>query len=77
MVFIGKVLEELVEKKEKHTKNIFGGIKMSFERQVNRNYLKKWLKTNKIQKDFYNFQIEKYSLGVYEDMQRQNKKKRR
>ena len=50
---------------------------MSFERQVNRNYLKKWLKTNKIQKDFYNFQIEKYSLGVYEDMQKQNKKKRR
>ena len=50
---------------------------MGFRRQVDRNGLKAAMKTNKIQKDFYNFQIAKYGLGVYEDMQRQNKKKRK
>ena len=54
-----------------------GGENMGFRRQVDRNGLKAAMKTNKIQKDFYNFQIEKYGLGNYEDMQRQNKKKRR
>lgn len=50
---------------------------MGFRRQVDRNGLKAAMKNNKISKEWRNFQIAKYSLGVYEDMQRQNKKKRR
>ena len=50
---------------------------MGFRRKVDRNGLKGWLKTNKIAEEWSRFQIEKYSLGVYEEMQRQNKKKRR
>ena len=45
-------------------------------RQVDRNGLKKWLKTNKIAEEWRRFQIEKYGLGVYQDMQRANRKRR-
>ena len=54
-----------------------GGEKMGFRRQVDRNGLKAAMKTNKIAEEWKRFQQNKYSLGVYEDMQRQNKKKRR
>lgn len=50
---------------------------MGFRRKVDRNGLKVWLKTNKITEEWRRFQIEKYGLANYEDMQRQNKKKRR
>lgn len=49
---------------------------MGFRREVDRNGLKKWLKTNKIAQEWRRFQIEKYGLGVYQDMQRANKKRR-
>lgn len=50
---------------------------MGFRRQVDRNGLKFEMKNNKISNEWRNFQIAKYGLGNYEDMQRQNKKKRR
>lgn len=50
---------------------------MGFRRVVDRNGLKAAMKSNRIKEEWNRFQIEKYSLGVYEDMQRQNKKKRR
>lgn len=50
---------------------------MGFRREVDRNGLKAAMKTNKISEEWKRFQQNKYSLGVYEDMQRQNKKKRR
>ena len=49
---------------------------MGFRRQVDRNGLKKWLKSNKIAQEWHRFQIEKYGLGAYEDMQRANRKRR-
>lgn len=50
---------------------------MSLQRQVERNQMKSWQKNNKISTEWKNFQIQKYGLGNYEDMQRANKKKKR
>lgn len=50
---------------------------MGFRRKVDRNGLKGWLKTNKIAEEWHRFQIEKYGLATYEDMQRANRKKRK
>lgn len=49
---------------------------MGFRRKVDRNGLKKFMKTNKIAEEFHRFQIEKYGLGNYEEMQRKNRRKR-
>lgn len=48
---------------------------MGFRRKVDRNGLKGWLKTNKIAEEWHRFQIEKYGLATYEDMQRANRKR--
>ena len=50
---------------------------MGFRRKIDRNGLKGWLKTNKISEEWRRFQIEKYGLGVYQDMQRANRKKKK
>ena len=49
---------------------------MGFRRTVDRNGLKNWMKTNKISEEWNKFQIQKYGLANYEEMQRNNKKKR-
>jgi hypothetical protein len=49
---------------------------MGFRRTVDRNGLKNWLKSNKIAEEWHRFQIAKYGLANYEDMQRANKKRR-
>ena len=50
---------------------------MGFRRTVDRNGLKAAMKSNRIKQEWNRFQIEKYGLGNYEDMQKANKKKRR
>lgn len=47
---------------------------MSLRRMIDRQGLKNWMKTNKISEEWHRFQIKKYGLGNYEDMQRANKR---
>ena len=49
---------------------------MGFRRTVERNTMKNWIKSNKIKEEWNRFQIEKYGLGNYEDMQRKNRRKK-
>ena len=49
---------------------------MGFRRTVDRNGLKFAMKTNKIKEEWNRFQIAKYGLGNYEDMQKANRRKK-
>lgn len=50
---------------------------MGIKRTVERNTMKNWIKSNKIKEEWHKFQIDRYSLAGYSELQKKNKKKRR
>lgn len=49
---------------------------MGFRRKIERNIMKNWQKNNKISEEWKRFQIERYGLANYEEIQRANRKRR-